>query len=350
MRFVSSLFWTYFLCIATCGQAWSQIPPGYYDDAEGLTGDALRQALKDIIDDHTVVDNTAIWFHFQQIDQKPNGEVWDIYSDAPGGTPPYTYNFGADQCGNYDGEGDCFNREHAFPQSWYDDAPPMSTDLFHIYPTDGFVNGMRSNNPFGEVGIASFFSQNGSKLGNCTFPGFNGIVFEPIDAYKGDLARSYFYMLTRYADQVDGWESAMVQGDDLSVWSKNLLLEWAEADPVSQKEVDRNEGIYAIQGNRNPYIDHPEFVIYVWDEMSVGTEETAEQHFNIWVGNRTLHIQGNNSGQLSVQITNSTGQVVYQEASTTADIRLPHSIVSGVYVVKVQSSNGAVTERIFVGP
>jgi len=69
-----------------------------------------------------------------------NGYVWDMYSDVPGGTPAYYFTFGDDQCGNYSGEGDCYNREHSFPKSWYGDVLPMNTDLFHLYPTDGWVN------------------------------------------------------------------------------------------------------------------------------------------------------------------------------------------------------------------
>ncbi len=122
-------------------------PAGYYDSAAGLTGTALQQALHDIIDNHTSVTYDDLWTHFQNTDKKSDGTVWDMYSDIPSGTPPYTYIFVTNQCGSsgYDSEADCYNREHSFPKSWFggDDQYPMYSDLFHMYPTDGWVNNKR---------------------------------------------------------------------------------------------------------------------------------------------------------------------------------------------------------------
>ncbi len=238
----------------------AQIPSGYYQGTENLEGTALRAALHEIIDNHTSVSYTSLWTHFQQTDKKANGKVWDMYSDVPGGTPPYEFTFGSDQCGNYGQESDCYNREHSWPQSWFNSQSPMTSDLFHLYPTDGYVNGRRSNYPFGEVGTATWTSQNGSKVGTCDYPGYSGTVFEPIDAYKGDFARTYFYMSTRYYTEDSGWETnGMVDGADLEPWAKNMLMEWHVNDPVSTKEINRNNAVYAIQQNRNPFIDEPEF-------------------------------------------------------------------------------------------
>ena len=156
----------------------ADIPPGYYDDAEGLDGDSLRLALHNIIDDHNAQSYSSLHGHFESTDAKPNGTVWDMYSDVPGGTPPYIYNFtSADQCGNYSEEGDCYNREHSWPKSWFNDAMPMKTDLFHIYPTDGYVNGMRSNYPYGEVTSPNWTSQNGSQRGTMDTYGYEGTGF-----------------------------------------------------------------------------------------------------------------------------------------------------------------------------
>jgi len=250
--------------------AWlaAEIPPGYYDDAEGLEGDSLRLALHHIIDDHNAQSYGSLHDHYESTDVKPDGTVWDMYSDIPGGTPPYIYNFtDSDQCGNYTQEGDCYNREHSWPKSWFNDAMPMKTDLFHVYPTDGYVNGMRSNYPYGEVESASWTSQNGSKRGTMDGYGFTGTVFEPIDEYKGDFARTYFYMSTRYYTEDSGWdENDMVIGADLKPWALDMLMDWHEQDTVSQKETDRNDAVYDIQGNRNPFIDHPEWVVCIWDE------------------------------------------------------------------------------------
>ena len=243
-------------------------PSGYYDNAAGLTGEELQLALHEIIDDHSELSYSALWTAFQSTDKKGDGSVWDMYSDIPGSTPPYVYTFVSDQCGNYSGEGSCYNREHSFPKSWFDNASPMYTDLFHLYPTDGYVNGQRSNLPYGETENASWTSQNGSKVGPCSANGYSGMIFEPIDTYKGDLARTYFYMSTRYYGEDAGWPgSPMVDGSQLEPWAKEMLFQWHEEDPVSEKEISRNDEVYALQGNRNPFIDHPEFV-----QLMVGGE------------------------------------------------------------------------------
>ena len=269
------LFRKIFLLLIVCILS-ADIPDGYYDTAEGLFGIELRSALHDIIDNHNSQSNSSLWTHFQSTDMKTNGKVWDMYSDIPGGTPPYEFTFVIDQCGNYSQEGDCYNREHSWPSSWFNDNYPMKTDIFQVYPTDGYVNNRRANYPFGEVGTSSWLSENGSKVGNCSYSGCNGTVFEPIDNYKGDFARTYFYMSTRYFGEDSGWdENEMVNGAELKPWAVNMLLDWHENDPVSQKELDRNEDVYGIQGNRNPYIDHPEYSQRVWSTEFV-TVETLE--------------------------------------------------------------------------
>jgi hypothetical protein len=157
----------------------AQIPMGYYSTATGLTGTPLRQALHDIIDNHSAKSYGSLMGYYQTTDIKPNGKVWDMYSDVPNGTPPYSFNF-SQTCGNYSNEGDCFNREHSWPQSWFNSNSPMQSDLFHVYPTDGKVNGLRSNYPYGEVTTPSSTTLNGSKLGPCSFTGYTGTVFEPV--------------------------------------------------------------------------------------------------------------------------------------------------------------------------
>lgn len=261
----------------------AQPPPGYYDAAAGLTGLPLRVALQGIIDDHAVLANSELWDAFSLIDRRPDGTVWDIYSDVPGGTPPYTFTFGVDQCGNYDGEGDCFNREHSFPQSWFDGAPAMDTDLFHIFPTDAWVNQKRANWPYGEVDAPTWTSDNGGKLGPCALPDCSGLVFEPIDAYKGDLARGHFYMLTRYYGSTSAWPAPILADGEFLPWVEGLLLAWHATDPVSQKEVERNNAIFDdVQYNRNPFIDHPEWVASIWGPTA-GIVEDQELPLTITV-------------------------------------------------------------------
>jgi len=258
------------LLLFAIGTTFAQIPAGYYDSATG-TGTTLKTQLYNIIHSHTTLSYSDLWnaFYTTDVDNYYENDttVLDMYSENPTGTDPYNYDFGNDQCGTYGTEGDCYNREHSFPKSWFNDASPMYTDLFHLYPTDGKVNGQRSNYPYGEVNNPSWTSQNGSKLGPCSVAGYSGTVFEPIDEFKGDLARTYFYMATCYQDKIANWSSVVLDGstDQCYVgWFLNMLIQWSEDDPVSQKEIDRNNAIYQIQGNRNPYIDHPEWVECVW--------------------------------------------------------------------------------------
>jgi endonuclease I len=256
-------------------------PEGYYDGAEGLSGESLRAALHAIIDDHTVLSYDYAWTAFWTTDDKPNGKVWDIYSDVPGGVPPYEYDFGVDEGGIGGAEGNGYTREHSWPKSWFGDASPMVSDLFALYPCDAHVNGNRGNYPYGEVMTPEWVSLNGSERGPCSYPGYSGIVFEPIDEYKGDLARTYFYMSVRYFTEDAGWPgSPMTDGADLLPWAITLLLEWHAADPVSQKEIERNGTIYGMQHNRNPFVDRPEFVWALYELTGVDTGPPPR--FRLW--------------------------------------------------------------------
>lgn len=256
----------------------SGIPNGYYNAAAGLTCDPLKTALFNIITaNYNELTYGEVWTAYQTTDMHRNDAntadiIWDMYSDNPAGAEPYTFTYNTNQCGNYNSEADCYNREHSFPKSWFNDAYPMYTDLNHLFPTDGYVNNRRGNQPYGTVSAPTWTSQNGSKLGPNTYPGFSGIVFEPRSEYKGDLARGQLYMVTRYENLVAGWQGNGNAGDilngtaypSLDNWYTKMLFEWHIADPVSTKEIARNNAVFALQGNRNPYIDHPEYVYQVW--------------------------------------------------------------------------------------
>ncbi len=251
----------------------------YYDSAEGLSGFALKSALYDIINDHSTQSYSALWNFYTSYGQDSyydnDGSILDIYSENPSGFDAYTFTAGSDQCGSYAGEGDCYNREHAFPRAWFGGAvSPMNTDIHHIFATDGYVNGRRSSYPYGEVASTSYLSDNGSKLGSGTSSqGYTATVFEPIDEFKGDVARAYFYMATRYENVIATWETNSSYGDAVlngstdqvfESWFLALLLQWHANDPVSQFEIDRNNAAYSFQNNRNPFIDHPELVNSIW--------------------------------------------------------------------------------------
>jgi endonuclease I len=271
-----------------------------------------------------------------------------MYSDIPGGSPAYNYIFITDQCGNYAAEGDCYNREHSFPKSWFDDQPPMNTDLFHIYPTDGYVNGKRSNYPYGEVNSPAWTSTNTSKLGNNTFPGYNGTVFEPIDEYKGDFARTYFYMMTRYMDRVSLWESDMLSGGDLSSWARSLLMEWHEDDPVSTKETNRNNAVYDIQDNRNPFIDHPGWVEEIWGTPSL-IDEDAKQNIKLWIDGGILYLDGAIDGKDGIlELFNLSGQTLYSSVIKGKPFQTLVNLPPGIYLARYVHSKYAATLKFTV--
>lgn len=252
--------WFGFLYLANLLQA--QVPTSYYAGTKGKNGSALKTALYGIISHHTVRTYNDLWSDFYKTDVRADGKIWDMYSCITNYVP------GKDQAGNYSKEGDVYNREHSFPKSWFNDAKPMYSDLFHLYPTDGKVNGMRSNFPFGETNGENWKSAKGfSKLGKSKTPGYSGTVFEPNDEYKGDFARTYFYMATAYEDKIASWNSPMLCGDPYKAyapWALEMLLRWAAEDPVSEKEIKRNEAVYKIQHNRNPFIDFSGLEQYVW--------------------------------------------------------------------------------------
>ena len=249
----------------------------YYQNANGKKGSALKTALCGIIYNRSEQTYSSLWTAFYSTDVRAGGEnkLWDMYSNK---TPYLTLGTNQDT-GSGNAEGQYYNREHSFPQSWFggENKAPMYTDLHHIYPTDKFVNGKRANYPFGETNGETYKSANNfSKLGACTYSGYTGRVFEPANEYKGDFARTYFYMVTCYEEKLQDWVTNYGGDTDvdevldgstypgLKSWQLNMLMAWATADPVSEKEINRNNAVYGIQNNRNPFIDYPGLEQYIW--------------------------------------------------------------------------------------
>lgn len=353
-RFLIGLFLSTFVVSA-------QIPDGYYTPAANMSGQQLRTALHSIIKNHTIVSYSDLWTAFYTTDARPdNGKVWDIYSDNPDGNTSYFFTFGDDQCGNYSSEGDCYNREHAVPKSWFNDASPMYSDLFHIYPTDGWVNNKRGNMPLGEVNNPSWTSTNGSKIGMCSTSGYSDAVFEPIDAYKGDLARSYFYFTVCYMDKNLGYGQSMFDNSSLKPWALEMMIQWHNEDPVSQKEIDRNNAIYQLQHNRNPFIDFPQLVGLIYDADSVnsfqpdGVEEIATLencliYPNPATENLRVELPNHWTEPITLRIWNLAGQLIYQETiSETNPLTIVslHDWKSGMYLLSLKTPKSEVIRKL----
>jgi endonuclease I len=351
MKKIFLLFLAFNLSLGT----FAQIPPGYYDAAAGLSGLPLKVALHDIIKNHTSISYAQLWTAYQTTDAKPNGKVWDIYSDIPGGTPPYEFTFISDQCGSYNAEGDCYNREHSFPDSWFGGASPMVSDLFHVYPTDGWVNNKRGNLPYGDVGTATWTSQNGSKLGTCNDSGYSSTVFEPIDEYKGDLARTYFYMAVRYYNEDSGWPgSDMVAGAEPLLWARNVLIDWATNDSVSQKEINRNNIIYYnYQNNRNPFIDHPEWILAIWGPSAGINTQDKSEYFRIFPNPAKdkvivyYNLSNDNISKVEVYSAASTLIRTYINCGKSLNIDLS-DYAAGVYFTRIYTATAVIQKKLMV--
>ena len=263
--------------------------PAYYEDLQGKSGKSLFDAVHVVAKvGYSSLGYKGLWTAYKTTDVRENGMIWDMYSDC-------SWTAGSDQCGSYKKECDCYNREHSIPKSWFGGSESgPGCDIFQVVPTDGYVNNKRSNDAFGEVSSASY-SYDGAKLGSAksiTITGGNtiagntgatisasGTVFEPRDEYKGDFARGYFGTMIKWAN---GDYQAFTSGDGSKIFSSNystgafgltkygvaLLMKWHRQDPVSKKEIDRNNGIQQTQGNRNPFIDYPYLAEYIWGEKA----------------------------------------------------------------------------------
>jgi endonuclease I len=335
MKKISLFLLSFLLLFVTFGQ----IPQGYYSAADGKKQTELKFALSEIISSGYVQRTyNDLWNDYKTTDVRSDGKVWDMYSNC-------TFSFVTSQCGSYKTICDCYNREHSVPKSWFNDQTPMYTDLFHLYPTDGFTNGKRSNYPFGEVGSATWTGNNGGKLGKNSFPGYTGTAFEPADEYKGDFARTYFYMCTRYIDRNLTYAEGSVtftyknSTTDLTGYAIALLLKWHRNDPVSDKEINRNNAVYGIQKNRNPFIDYPELVEHIWGNMQdkpfqleISITQPPVSPIKITKCNG-IYIEGA-APDAKIEIYTITGQIVYSDTLIQDFISLEH-LRRGVYIIKI---------------
>lgn len=276
-----------FVALVFVAQMLWAIDQSYYVLIENTQGSTLRDNLTTITSvGPKNMSYAKLWDAYKMTDVYPAdsvgkaGKIWDMYSNV-------LFTPGTNQCGNYGNVGDCYNREHSMPKSWFNEQAPAYYDLGHIVPTDGYVNNQRSNFSFGECANGTRL-KNGNKvakgkLGASTFPGYSisASVFEPDDEYKGDFARMYMYMRVRYksmnmtSDHGDEMFNSNDKNYGMTDYSVALLMKWHRLDPVSKKEVDRNNGMQEVQNNRNPFIDYPILAEFLW-----GTKKTDTFHFS----------------------------------------------------------------------
>lgn len=248
----------------------------YYQNVDLTSKDTLYSSLHTIINTGWVsCSYSSLTAKLQTTDydteglddnNKPN-RIVDMYSNV-------TY-YKKEDHGSASGEGSAWNKEHLIPKSWWggkENGPNgEGGDAFNMFPVDGSINNMRSNFPFGEVKEVTKASKNNFSLKGYADPstGYSDIVFEVNDKYKGDVARAYFYFATKntsgstYAKN-EGAVTFCSNKFMLTDYAKELFLKWHKLDPVSDWEKQRCDNVYAIQKNRNPFIDHPEWAEILW--------------------------------------------------------------------------------------
>ena len=245
--------------------AFAQMNAVDFEAVDGTKGDAILDGLNGLIKDHTVISYSSLEPYYERTDFYAD-TLWDMYS-----TCRFTM---ADANKSQKKLCDGWNKEHVVCQSWLGSGP-MVSDLFNVYPTDARVNNLRSNYPYGVVDKNKGFSNDPNhhalgKLGTSAISGGGDVVYEPDDRYKGDFARTYFYMVARYRANTlnSGNGSKMFTSNptNLTAYSLEFLLKWHREDPVSQKEINRNDSVNMIQKKRNPFIDYPYLVEYIWGD------------------------------------------------------------------------------------
>ncbi|MCM1378033.1 MAG: endonuclease [Clostridium sp.] len=309
---------TALLMTFSAGIANAEYSEEYYSAMNGKKKEALKSAAKQCVQSHKRLDYYNLPNQWQYSDVYPElvdgcKRWWEMYSNQvylirPGQTPTQSYSANKMQ------------REHSIPKSWWKqngdvEYTPAYSDMWNLYPSDGSANQAKSNYPFGIVATTSF--DNGcTKVGGAVtgYGGGSAKVFEPADEYKGDFARSIFYMATVYDDLpwVINYMFVKESWPTLRPWAYEMLLQWSRKDPVSQKEIVRNNSVDQSQGNRNPFIDFPELAEYIWGTRTSETFYIAEQG-----GNPTPPITGD--PELTAPVTGSAldfGQTAIGNAQT----------------------------------
>lgn len=276
-------------CLSGALSAFAEYDPGYYSGLEGKSREKLKEAVKAAVKSHkqlVYMDLPNYWQYSDVYPETINGEKrwWEMYSDA-------VYMIGRYQSPKSSFSANKMQREHSVPKSWWKvgndvEYTPAYTDMWNLYPSDGSANMAKSNYPLGIVQTADF--DNGvTKVGVPVYGygGGSGNVFEPADEYKGDFARSFFYMACVYDDiswqSRYSWMFVKQSYPTLQPWAYEMLLQWARQDQVSQKEIVRNDAVEQAQGNRNPFVDFPELAEYIWGTRTSEVFRIADQGGNV---------------------------------------------------------------------
>lgn len=322
----------------------AQIPQGYYDPAAGLSGSELKTALHNIIRGHTTYSYDDLKVLLKETDEDPNNSNNIIL----------LYTGRSQDKATFGGDPNDWNREHVWAKSHGDfgESAPCGTDLHHMRPTDASVNSSRGNLDFDNGGTPH------SEATECKI--INGVSWEVRDAAKGDVARMMFYMAVRYEGTNGELNLELVDQlytDGTPTFGKlSTLMEWNAQDPVDDFERNRHEVIYSYQHNRNPFVDHPEWVDAIWGQTSRGDKlEASSGKVSIFpnpaIDIAYIDVSDTESEYADIQIINAIGQPVKMFADQKTDKRISLDIADldrGAYFIQVTSGNLSKVLRLII--
>lgn len=346
-------------------QCLSQIPAGYYNSATG-TGYTLKTQLYNIIKVSTDRGYAGLYTTYLTSDKdffyENNGTLLDNYTENPTG-PECEFTYGVGQDDGTLGNNECerYNREHLIPQSVFNAALPMFSDAHFVVPADKYVNAIRGDLPFGKVNNANWTGSNGTKRGSNLNSGYSagytGTVFEPIDEFKGDIARCLLYFATRYEDFVASYSYEMFNGTSDQVFAQpflNILLTWNALDPVSPREIARNNaiGTNARQRNRNPFIDNNNYVTSIWGSpLGISQFELLEKAQIFPNPTSSNSVQIYSSVPLdTITVVNLNGQIVQVISNPIPEQNnyTLNQLTKGFYLVKLSSEGNFASKKLIV--
>ena len=327
-----------------------QIPMGYYSNAENKSDQSLRSALHNIIDDHTTYSYTSsstdTWDILKESDADPNNanNVLLVYTrESVNGAQEYSGGAG-------------WNREHVWAKSRgnFGTTTVTGTDVHNLRASNINVNSTRLNYNFDNCTSSSCKNTFGNYYSS------SGIIFEPRDEDKGDVARIIFYMDIRYEGDNDELDLEMTE-NLLSTSSKiprhgvrSTLLEWHAQDPVDDFERNRNNVIYDYQGNRNPFIDHPELVEYLWgdkqnQQWNSSLSITLDLEDEVFIPNpvKTEYLNlKSDINYTQIELIDMRGKVICQLSGYINRIQMPTS--TGIYFLNLKYDSKVILKKIII--
>ncbi|WP_312393540.1 endonuclease [Chryseobacterium sp.] len=357
----------------------AQAPAGYYDGTTGLSGYALKSKLHDIISTKNINWNYGDLPNYynqtdldKYYDHGPSNTtiLLDIYSEKPLEADAYEYT-AADLISTSNAEGLGYNREHAVPQSTFNSNYPMYSDLHFVIPTDARINQLRNNYPYG-IGNSTvhYTFTNTSRIANSAIPNYvyTNRVYEPIDEFKGDIARMLLYFAVRYENKLPSFNHSTNANPALDRSALDgtaerafepayiaMLLQWHNQDPVSPREIDRNNAVYAIQNNRNPFIDNPQWVNAIWTQtpdavapespLNLTSTQSGAYYTNLsWSPSTSTDVLGYNIYQNGVLVnTTKSTSIIIDHLTPSTSYSFTVKAYDQGYLQSVESNTATVS-------